>query len=307
MKPIIAILTVISLTLTSCSKPETFISFTYPDGKYKALLLSYDDGVIQDIKLTQLFNKHNLIGTFNLNSAYIGAKRGWPQENNDTIYQRYVPKDSLLIVYKNHEIAAHGAYHKDFIKVSVNEAFKDVTSDIKNLSSLTGKKIISLAYPFGNTNDNIAKKIKTTSITNARTVADTYTFNLPENYLIWNPTCHDSKVLNYAQTYFDLNKKELSLFYVWGHSWEFGDNIRWNNMVTFCEQVSKRNDIWSVSCGEYTAYLKALEKIERTNTQIANPKGNLDVWIETSKGHKILKAGELLNILSDKTLKQEHL
>ena len=38
------------------------------NGKKKALTFSYDDGVTQDIRLIEIFNKYNLKATFNLNS-----------------------------------------------------------------------------------------------------------------------------------------------------------------------------------------------------------------------------------------------
>ena len=41
----------------------------YPGGKKKALTLSYDDGVEQDIRLIELMKKNGLKGTFNLNSG----------------------------------------------------------------------------------------------------------------------------------------------------------------------------------------------------------------------------------------------
>lgn len=284
------------LLLASCTKTESFVDFTYPDGKYKALIMSYDDGVIQDIQLIQLFNQYKIVGTFNLNSAYLGTTRGWAQEYGDSVFQKYVPKDSLLIVYKNHEIAAHGALHKDFIHVSDTEILEEINTDISALTKLTNREIKSMAYPFGNTNEHIAKIVSTTQITNARTVNDTYKFDLPTNYLIWNPTCHDSKVLNYSNEYLELEKHELSLFYVWGHSWEFGDTKRWDNMVKFCKQIGDRNDIWYVGCGQLTDYLKAINKVEIHENQIINPAGNENVWIETSNGFKILKKGEKLKI-----------
>ena len=92
----------LSFLLISCSKTETFINFTYPDGKYKALIMSYDDGVIQDIQLIKLFDQHKIKGTFNLNSAYLGTTRGWAQEYGDSVFQKYIPIDSILFVYKNH-------------------------------------------------------------------------------------------------------------------------------------------------------------------------------------------------------------
>ena len=41
----------------------------FPNAKRKALTFSYDDGVEQDARLMEIFNKHGLKGTFNLNSG----------------------------------------------------------------------------------------------------------------------------------------------------------------------------------------------------------------------------------------------
>lgn len=296
MKRLIILIFSSFLFCSSCNQKPSFIDFTYPDGKHKALVLSYDDGTIQDIELTQLLDKHKLIGTFNLNSGYIGVTRGWPQKNGDTIYQKYVSKDSLFIIYKNHEIAVHGELHKNFTDITNKEILKEVNTDLEILTQLTKREIISMAYPFGSTNDSIAKLISNTGIVNGRTVADTYKFSLPENYMIWNPTCHDSKALDYLSEYLEMDKQELSLFYVWGHSWEFGDTKRWNNMVEFCEKIGKAKDIWSVGNGELTKYLKAIERVEINEKKIMNPADNEPIWINLSTGIKKLKAGETIEI-----------
>jgi peptidoglycan/xylan/chitin deacetylase (PgdA/CDA1 family) len=43
------------------------------NGKKKALTFSYDDGVLQDIRLIELFNKYGMKATFNLNSEKLGT------------------------------------------------------------------------------------------------------------------------------------------------------------------------------------------------------------------------------------------
>ena len=48
-----------ALIFTSCQEKTIDYHFTYPQGKYKALILSYDDGTIEDIQVAQLFDKHN--------------------------------------------------------------------------------------------------------------------------------------------------------------------------------------------------------------------------------------------------------
>ena len=289
-------ITVFISLLVSCNEKPNFINFTYPEGKTKALVLSYDDGTIQDIELAKLFDENNLIGTFNLNSKYLGVKKGWPQQNGDTIYQRYVPKDSLLIIYKNHEIAAHGALHKNFTDISSKEVLEEIHTDLEILKSLTNREIISMAYPFGSTNDSIASLIATTGIKNGRTVNDTHEFNFPKNYMMWHPTCHDSKVLNHLDTYLNLNEQQLSVFYVWGHSWEFGNKERWNNMVKFCESIGKSNDIWSVGHGQLTNYLLATENVIVDEQKILNPLGNLPIWLNLSSGIKKLDPGKSIDL-----------
>ena len=45
------------------------------NGKKKAITFSFDDGVSQDIRLIELFNKYGLKGTFNLNSGFLEIGR----------------------------------------------------------------------------------------------------------------------------------------------------------------------------------------------------------------------------------------
>ena len=43
----------------------------FPEGKAKALTMSYDDGKIQDERLVSIFNRYGIWGTFNLNYGMI--------------------------------------------------------------------------------------------------------------------------------------------------------------------------------------------------------------------------------------------
>lgn len=48
--------------------------------------MSYDDGVIKDEELAKSFDANGIIGTFNLNSAYLGTTRGWAQAYGDSVF-----------------------------------------------------------------------------------------------------------------------------------------------------------------------------------------------------------------------------
>ena len=46
----------------------------FPEGKVKALTLSYDDGVEQDVRLIEIMKKYGLKGTFNINSGLYASE-----------------------------------------------------------------------------------------------------------------------------------------------------------------------------------------------------------------------------------------
>ena len=52
----------------------------YPGGKPKAFNISYDDGVLQDVRFVALLNKYGLKGTFNLNSGLMKTGFSWVHE-----------------------------------------------------------------------------------------------------------------------------------------------------------------------------------------------------------------------------------
>ena len=76
------------------------ISNCWPQGKKKALTLSYDDGNIADRRLVQIFNKNNLKATFHLNSGLMLDEESWR-------ISRHEVKD----LYAGHEVAVHSLTH----------------------------------------------------------------------------------------------------------------------------------------------------------------------------------------------------
>ena len=61
------------------------IEMLFPEGKNKALILSYDDGAIQDRELVKLMKKFHLIGTFHLNSNKLSTNNYFNYLNKDEI------------------------------------------------------------------------------------------------------------------------------------------------------------------------------------------------------------------------------
>ena len=81
------------------------------DGKMKALTFSYDDGVGQDVRLIEIFNKYGLKGTFNLNSKLLGRKENKSEIMGKMIDRPTARPEDVKYIYEGHEVAAHTLGH----------------------------------------------------------------------------------------------------------------------------------------------------------------------------------------------------
>ena len=81
----------------------------YPGGKTKAFILTYDDGVEEDIKFVGLIEKYNLKGCFNLNFGLMENQFEWKHPSGKTI--KRLSLQTAVKLYKNHEIASHTMTH----------------------------------------------------------------------------------------------------------------------------------------------------------------------------------------------------
>lgn len=80
------------------------------NGKNKALTFSYDDGVTQDVRLIEIFNKYNLKATFNLNSELLGKAGSLPNNGNPINHTKNKAED-VKYIYDGHEVAVHTLTH----------------------------------------------------------------------------------------------------------------------------------------------------------------------------------------------------
>ena len=162
------------------------------NGKTKAVTFSFDDGVTQDIRLIEIFNKYGLKGTFNLNSEFLGLD-GTLDRNGRTVRHDKIPADKIREIYAGHEVAAHTLTHPFLPSLSDDEIIRQVELDRQNLSRLCGYEVVSMAYPCGgeNNNDHVSEIIRNhTGIKLARTITSTYDFGAQENLLRFNPSVH---------------------------------------------------------------------------------------------------------------------
>lgn len=216
----------------------------------KYVTFSFDDGVTQDKRLIDLFNKYGLKCTFNLNSSLLGLKGGWEVGEKWLSHNKVSPSE-VKDVYTGHEVAVHTLTHPNLTGEADETVAYQVEEDRKKLSQLVGYDVCGMAYPCGgvNNDDRVAGIIKTqTGVKYARTITSSYSFDLPQNLHRLDPTvyiCEPEKMFDLAEKFIDLKTDEPKIFYVWGHSYEFDimDYMKWEKFEAFCKLISGKKDI----------------------------------------------------------------
>ena len=255
----------------------------FPGGKAKAVTLSYDDCIEEDQDLIHRMEKYKMKGTFNLIPGWF-AKEGTTYPAGETY--RLVTTSQAKGMYDHPlvEVANHGNEHKYMTSLTTAEMAEDTILCRKALEELFERNVRGMAYPYGWYNEELADVLRMCGITYCRTVESTRTFDLPENWLMWNPTCHhdDEMLMDLSDEFIRMDSVEHPrLFYVWGHTFEFERNHNWDRMDAFMEKISGREDIWYATNGEIFDYVKAYESLEFSadGKRIYNPT-KIPVWME---------------------------
>lgn len=271
----------------------------FPEGRAKALTLSYDDGVEQDIRLVDILNAHGLKCTFNLNSGCF-APEGTVYEAG-TIHRR-MTKSACTELYKNsgHEVAVHALSHPFLEKLPSSAVVYEVMKDRENLEEQFGCMVRGMAYPYGTYSDAVVEAIRNCGIAYSRTVISTEKFSIPTDWLRLPATCHhkNPRLMELAKSFAEAEtlKAQPKLFYLWGHSYEFEANDNWNVIEEFAEYMGGREDVWYATNIEIYEYIEAYRALifSANMTRVKNSTA-IDVYFEYNGEIFRVPAGKELN------------
>ncbi len=219
------------------------------NGKKNAITFSFDDGVMQDIRLVEMFNKYGLKGTFNVNSGYLGLINENFVRNDRKITHNKVKASELKKIYEGHEVAVHTLVHPTLSVLDEETIIRQVEEDRKALEALCGYPVVGMAYPGGSNDDRVAGIIReNTPIRYARTTVSTYSFELQkENLLRFNPSVYyiEDCLEEIVDKFLALKTDAPQLLYIWGHSYEMdAEYISWEKFERICEKLSGKEDIF---------------------------------------------------------------
>ena len=254
----------------------------FPGGKGKAVTLSYDDGVEQDIRLMDIFNRHGLKATFNLNSGcFAPPGTVWPQGQ---VHRRLTEEGvRSLYVASGHEVAVHTLTHPDLTMLPDAEMIHEILTDRLNLERLTQSLVRGAAYPFGTYSDKTVEALRACGIVYCRTVESSHDFSIPRDWLRLRPTCHhdDPQLMQLTERFLKDSASWTSrLFYLWGHAYEFEAHDNWNVIENWADAVSGHSEIWYCTNIEICDYMAAAQSLlPFCGNAVYNPTA-IPVWVQ---------------------------
>ncbi|MBR1968985.1 MAG: polysaccharide deacetylase family protein [Clostridia bacterium] len=275
----------------------------FPDGKAKAVTLSYDDGTVNDITLSETLSAYSMKATFNLNGS------AFRQEG-------YLKKEDVekYILSNGHEVAIHGYFHRGNGMLRPIEGIREMLDCRLEMEKEYGRIIRGMAYPDMGvdlfttpfTYEDVKSYLTSLDIVYARVWGhDNNAFMLPNDWHRWAPSLHHDNPD--AQSYIDEflrldpngNKQLLfrypRLFYMWGHGVEFADN--WGVLEDICKKLSGKSDIWYATNIEIYNYVEAYNSLiySADGTIIYNPT-LYDVFFDSDGKTYCVESGKTITI-----------
>lgn len=256
----------------------------YPGGVRRALTMSFDDGKLADIRLAELFKKYGIKATFHYNSANIGK-------------ESYVTADDVRKIGEYHEVSCHGQTHAFLDKIPASFAVKEILEDKQALEDITGELVRGLSYPYGTYTNEVLTLLPMLGIEYSRTINNTNSCYLPDNFLEWNPTCHQSHDIDKMWNKLMKFNKHIRLLYIWGHSYEFDRDNTWERMENFCKMAGNNEEVWYATNIEIKDYITAMRNLVFSADQkiVFNPSAQT-VWFGVDGKVMSIKGGETIKL-----------
>lgn len=279
----------------------------YPEGKFKAVAFTYDDGTRHDLRFAETIDRYGIKCTFNLCSGMLG------QSTTDS---RLTPEEiQEHILDKGHEIAVHGEYHIAPVLSRPIKAIQDILNCRLQLEQTFGIMVRGMGYADvalknfqnGASYENIREYLKDLGIVYARCSGfDPNGFQLPTDWHHWAYTSrhNNPKVKEYIQNFMALDPDKMycasrypRLFMLAGHSFEFHNDNNWELLEELCTLLGGHEDIWYATSIEIYEYVNAYNALvfSADSTKVYNPTLH-KIWFDVDGTLHTIDPGQTVTI-----------
>ena len=236
----------------------------YPGGRSKAINITYDDGVLQDVPFVAMLNRYGLKGTFNLNSQLMAEEFAWTHANGMQV--RRLDPATAQRLYDGHEVASHTLTHPYMKDLPTEEILRQMREDKRALERLFGREVRGFAVPFDYFDDRIAGCAQQVGFAYARTSDLSFHYQPCGEYYGWKAGIYHilPELSSYVDGFFN-TRKELAVCQIVGHSYDLDAENLWDTMEAVCCRVSEDGDIWPCTHWELVRYLRAMDAFDGVN------------------------------------------
>ena len=250
----------------------------YPNGKKKAFVLTYDDGVLQDVRLVLLLNRYGLKGTFNLNSLLMEQEFVWYHEKAGEV--RRLHPSVAAHVYEGHEVASHTCTHPDLQGMSRDGLLYELGHDKYLLEQLVKQPVLGFGVPFDYYDETVADCARQLGFRYARGSEETRSYAPNGDAFHQNAGMfHLSEGLEAFVDGFLRTQEELACCIIVGHSYDLDAEHLWDTMEEIFAKVSGDLSVLSMTHLDYVDYLQAMERAEIRGNEIINH-SDRTLWFE---------------------------
>ena len=211
----------------------------------KYFIFSIDDGTVFDEKVIDIFSRHHIKATFNLNSGlsdfvwYLGER---PIER--------INLKKKADIYKDFDIASHSLTHPHLTQCSGEHIIYEVGQDVDNLEQIFSRKIVTFAFPFEDFDERCIDTIKYIRNIELIRVSEIDTsFKFPnDGYHIKITSLDVEDALRRVKDF--INDEEAELFTFVSHGYDFEVNNTYDKLEELCCLLKGEESIKIITMSE---------------------------------------------------------
>lgn len=266
----------------------------YPDGKSRAFNVTYDDGVLQDVRFVELLDRYGVKGTFNLNAGLMQNGFEWRHESGLTV-KRLSPEQARGL-YRDHEVAGHTFTHPYLHGLDRAQILYELRADKEALETLFDRPVCGFAVPFDHYSPLIESCVRECGFEYGRISEESHSFTPEQDSFRWRAGLfHLSPQLEHFVNAFLSAKEELALCQIVGHTYDLDVYDLWDRMELIFRAVSAAPDVWMATHLELVRYLSAMRKAQITAKEIRNP-SDRTLWFGVGEQITALEPGRTLRL-----------
>ncbi len=210
----------------------------------------WDDGVINDIRLTELFRKYGAKATFNLNPGLMDPEKRaecfWRKQGEGTNNHNFgfaagkLSHRDIAEIYSGFELASHCWRHENAGMVPDADWIKSALDARHFVEDIAQKPCLGFAWPCGLATPETVALLRENGFAYGRTTKTTFDVTDCPEPLAMAPSCRFN-----APDFWDryTKAKRTGVFYFWGHSYElFRYDEMWNNFEQMVKYISEDPD-----------------------------------------------------------------